>query len=96
MLTLVAKPLGDVKVNVTTPAVAGLVNPTVKVAKLTSVVLGTGEPPASVAVVLGVAETEMVVPAAIGLRRIPFASATMIENAVLLPVTLKRAEPPTV
>ena len=82
---LVDSPLGEVNVSVTVPEVLGGAlaatgtNEYWKVAKLASLVFGTGVPPSSVAVTVLLDEMETVVPAATGFRRVPFASETRKE-----------------
>jgi hypothetical protein len=76
---LVARPLGDVNVSVTVPEVVGAVNEYENEAKLASVVLGTGVPPSNRGVTPVVPEIEIVVPAAMGFRRMLFASETKKE-----------------
>lgn len=84
--TEVVRPLGDVNFKVNVPE-ATLSKEYVMVAALTSVVLGTGEPPLTLAVMPVVAVTETVVPAAMGLSR-P-AAADAVEYVLASPTRIR-------
>jgi len=73
--TVVARPLGEVNTRVTVPLTVSVSNSYLIATLLGAVVLGTGEPPTTVAVRPVVADAVTVVPAASGLKATAFASA---------------------
>jgi hypothetical protein len=78
MATEDVPPLGDLKATVISPEVVAASKVKLKPAKDASEVLGTGEPPFKVTVSpVVVVEAVISVPAAIGLRRLLLASATI-------------------
>jgi hypothetical protein len=78
MATEEVVPLGEVNVTVMRPEVVPASKLKLKPAREASDVLGTGDPPARVTVrPVVVVEAAIVVPAAMGFKRVPLASATI-------------------